>query len=157
MANEISSKLKTIEDKLRKDDNLSGQIDYNEQIAWILFLKSLDLLEKEREKGAIIFGEEFKPILDKEYRWSCWMKKDFTAEERFNFIKDKLLPYLRSLSGTPERELISAVFQEIPTKFMKSPYSLSEVLSLIDEINFYNLEDTHIVSQFYEEALQKIV
>ena len=48
----ISSKLKTIENKLRKDDNLSGQIDYNEQVAWLLFLKSLDLLEEKRQKKA---------------------------------------------------------------------------------------------------------
>ena len=46
----IASKLKTIENKLRRDDNLSGQIDYNEQIAWMLFLKSLELLEEKREK-----------------------------------------------------------------------------------------------------------
>lgn len=33
----ITSKLKTIENKLRKDNNLGGQIDYNEQMAWMLF------------------------------------------------------------------------------------------------------------------------
>lgn len=154
--NNVSSKLKTIENKLRKDDNLSGQIDYNEQITWMLFLKSLDLLEKQREEGASVFGKDSEPILEKQYRWSFWLKEDFTAEQRFEFIKNKLLPYLRQLSGTPERELVAAVFQEIPTKFMKSPYSLSEVLSVIDEINFSDLEDTHVVSQFYEEALQKM-
>lgn len=153
---ELQSKLKTIEDKLRRDDNLSGQIDYNEQIAWMLFLKSLDNLEEKLEKEAAVSGKPVRPILDIEYRWKNWVKTDWTSEERFDFAKTKLFPYLRTLSGTPERELVAQIFQEIPTKFMKSPFSMSEVLALIDGIDLGSLDDSHLVSQFYEEALQKM-
>jgi len=88
----IASKLKTIENKLRKDDNLSGQIDYNEQMAWMLFLKSLDILEEKREKQAMLSEIKFEPILDEKYRWRSWMKSNMTAEEKFNFIKNELIP-----------------------------------------------------------------
>src|SRR3990172_7401823 len=152
----IASKLKTIENKLRKDDNLSGQIDYNEQVAWLLFLKSLDLLEEKRQKKAKFSDKKYEPILDERYRWSNWLHKDMTAEERLAFIKNDLLPYVRKIDTTPERELVASVFQEIPTKFMKSPYAFAEVLALVDELDFHGLEDSKIVTQFYEESLQKM-
>jgi len=152
----IASKLKTIENKLRKDDNLSGQIDYNEQMAWMLFLKSLDILEEKREKQAMLSEIKFEPILDEKYRWRSWMKSNMTAEEKFNFIKNELIPYLRRIDSTPERELVASVFQEIPTKFMKSAYTLAEVLDLIDELDWRTLEDSQIITQFYEESLLKM-
>lgn len=152
----IASKLKAIENKLRRDDNLSGQIDYNEQVAWLLFLKSLDVLEEQRKTKADYRSKKNEPILDQRYRWATWVHGKQTAEERFNFIKNDLLPYLQKINTTPERELIASVFQEIPTKFMKSPYTFGEVLELVDELDFRGLEDSQIVSQFYEESLQKM-
>jgi len=152
----IASKLKTIENKLRKDDNLSGQIDYNEQMAWMLFLKSLDVLEEKREKQGKLASRKFESILDTKYRWRTWMHGDMTAEEKFNFIRGELLPYIRKIDTTPERELVASVFQEIPTKFMKSAYTLAEVLDLIDELDWRTLEDSQIITQFYEESLQKM-
>lgn len=152
----IASKLKTIENKLRKDDNLSGQIDYNEQMAWMLFLKSLDVLEEKREKQGKLADRKFEPILDERYRWRSWMRGRMTAEEKFNFIRGELLPYIRKIDNTPERELVASVFQEIPTKFMKSAYTLAEVLDLIDELDWRTLEDSQIITQFYEESLQKM-
>lgn len=152
----ISSKLKTIENKLRKDDNLSGQIDYNEQMAWMLFLKSLDILEEKREKQGKLAGKKFEPILDEKYRWRTWIHNKMTAEEKFNFIRNELLPYIRKIDTTPERELVASVFQEIPTKFMKSAYTLAEVLDFVDELDWRTLEDSQIITQFYEESLQKM-
>ncbi len=152
----LSTKLKAIENKLRRDDNLAGQIDYNEQMAWMLFLKSLDVLEEKREKQAKLKGEKFDKILDEKYRWRTWMHGDFTAEEKFKFIREELLPYIRKIDDTPERKLVALVFQEIPTKFMKSAYTFAEVLDLIDELDFRTLEDSQIITQFYEESLLKM-
>lgn len=152
----IVSKLKAIENKLRKDDNLSGQIDYNEQTAWMLFLKSLDILDEKREKQAKLSGRKLERIVDEKYRWRIWMRSDLTAEEKFNFVRNELLPYIREIDTTPERELVASVFQEIPTKFMKSPYALAEVLELVDTLDFRGLEDSQIITQFYEESLQKM-
>jgi len=39
---------------------------------------------------------------------------------------------------------------------MKSPYAFAEVLALVDELDFHGLEDSQIVTQFYEESLQKM-
>lgn len=122
----------------------------------MLFLKSLDLLEEKREKQAKLAGKKLEPIIDQKHRWQTWMKADMAAEEKFNFIRNNLLPYIRKIDTTPERELIASVFQEIPTKFMKSPYALAEVMALVDELDFRGLEDSQIITQFYEESLQKM-
>ena len=156
MPSDLTNTLKTIENKLRRDANMSGQIDYNEQIAWMLFLKSLDLLEEKEEVEAAFADKSYKEILSKNYRWSNWLKKDQTAEEKTEFIKHKLFPYLRSLSGTADRELVAQIFVDIPTKLPKSPFTLAEVLDLVDNINLNSTQDTHIVSQFYEQSLQKM-
>ncbi|MCD6384304.1 N-6 DNA methylase, partial [Candidatus Sumerlaeota bacterium] len=65
-------------------------------------------------------------------------------------------PYLRSLRGTPEREKIAGIFQEIRGNRMKSPYNLKDVIDLLDEIDFNNAEDSHILSQIYEELLLRL-
>lgn len=156
MANNLTNTLKTIENKLRRDANMSGQIDYNEQIAWMLFLKALDVLNEKQAKETALAGRIYEPFLESPFTWSALMKDNRTAEVKMDFIKDGLISHLRALSGTPQKELIAQVFEEIPTKFLKSPYNLAEVLDLVDSIDLNNSEDTHIVSQFYEESLLKM-
>ena len=72
------------------------------------------------------------------------------------FIDTKLFPYLQSLSGTPEKERIASIFQEIRGNKMKSPYNLRVVISLLNEIDFNRAEDSHVLSQVYEDLLLKL-
>lgn len=156
MANNLSNTLKTIENKLRRDANMSGQIDYNEQIAWMLFLKALDVLDKQQEQEARLAGRIYDPILYPPFTWSSWIKDDRTAEEKMEFIRTGLIPHLKEQSGYHQRQLIAQVFTDIPTKLPKSPFTLAEVLDLVDSVNLNSTEDTHVVSQFYEESLLKM-
>lgn len=120
------------------------------------FLKSLDVLEEKREKQAKLSGRKIESILDEKYRWRTWMHSDMTAEEKFHFVRPELIPYIRKIDTTPERELVASVFQQIPTKFMDSAYTFAEVLDLIDDLDWRTLEDSQIITQFYEESLQKM-
>lgn len=156
MPGNLSATLKTVENKLRRDSNMSGQIDYNEQIAWMLFLKALDQIEHEQEDAATFKGVSHATILDRAYRWTVWVKVSDTAEQKLGFVKNKLFPYLRSLSGSPVRNLIAQIFDGIPTKLMSSAVGMAEVLDLIDAINLNSNDDTHHLSQFYEESLLKM-
>lgn len=152
----LSNTLKTIENKLRRDANMSGQMDYNEQIAWMLFLKALDALDQKQANEAAYMEKRHEPILAPQFRWSSWVKSNMTAEEKMTFVKTELLPSLRALSGNPQKELVAQVFDGIPTKLLSSPYGMAEVLDLVDSIDLENLEDSHALSQFYEEALLKM-
>ncbi|WP_198018149.1 HsdM family class I SAM-dependent methyltransferase [Hippea jasoniae] len=60
---------------------------------------------------------------------------------------------MKNLSGTPEKEKISEIFKEISGNKIKSVFNLLDVIEKINKINFSDYEDTHILSQVYEELL----
>lgn len=63
---------KNIDDILRKDAGASSELDYVEQTSWILFLKYLDDLEKDKKTEASLAGKEYKYIIDSKFRWEVW-------------------------------------------------------------------------------------
>jgi len=63
---------KNIDDILHKDAGCGSELDYVEQTSWILFLKYLDDLEKDRATVAELTGKPYTPIIDKEYQWTVW-------------------------------------------------------------------------------------
>jgi len=52
---------KNIDDILHKDAGCGSELDYVEQSSWVLFLKYLDDLEKERESAASLAGKDYTP------------------------------------------------------------------------------------------------
>lgn len=122
-------------------------LQYVEQLSWLLFLKLFNDLE-EREK---ILQPDYKPVFKHEYRWSNWAGK-LTGDELLRFIDQELMPYLADLSGTPQKEKIKTIFQEV-RNYIKSGYALAELIELLDEIDFSRPEDTNILSMVYEDLL----
>ena len=57
----FSQTFKNIDNALREEAGCSSELDYTEQSSWILFLKYLDDLEKEREEEALLRGEPYNP------------------------------------------------------------------------------------------------
>ena len=149
-------------DIMRRDDGTSGVLEYMEQLSWLIFLKVFEDVEKRFEAEAKFAGKSYQPIIDPKYRWSSWARKDWGSgrpgekHPLIKFIDEELFPYLRSLSGTSERERIATIFREITGNRMKSAYNLRDVIALIDEIDFNDVEDSHVVSQLYEELLLKL-
>jgi len=174
----VKSDIKAACDIMRRDDGTNATVDYMEQLSWLLFLKIFEKVEQEAEEMALLEGMEYTPIIDKKFRWSNWARgkdwlakpkealKDFVddVEEEFkkisklenaliHFIDNILFPYLRNLSGTPEREKVADVFKEISGNKIKSVYNLLDVIEKIDHIDPSNYEDTQVLSQVYEELL----
>ena len=63
---------KNIDDVLWKEAGCSSELDYTEQTSWMLFLKYLDDLEREREQQAELKGKRYAYLLDEAHRWSSW-------------------------------------------------------------------------------------
>jgi type I restriction enzyme M protein len=141
---------------MRRDDGTTGVLEYMEQLSWLIFLKIFEDIEKRLEIESQVEEAEYRPIIEPKYRWSSWAKTDWRGEQLIKFIDDELFPYLRSLSGTPEKETISTIFSEIAGNRMKSPFNLKDVITVIDEIDFNNPNDSHVVSQVYEELLLRM-
>jgi len=63
---------KNIDDVLWKEAGCTTELDYTEQTSWMLFLKYLDDLERERAIEAELVGKTYQFIIDEPHRWSSW-------------------------------------------------------------------------------------
>ncbi|MBU3664163.1 MAG: SAM-dependent DNA methyltransferase, partial [Bacteroidetes bacterium] len=63
---------KNIDDILHKDAGCGSELDYVEQTSWVLFLKYLDDLERDRATAAELMGKSYSAIIETNYQWSNW-------------------------------------------------------------------------------------
>ena len=161
--------LKSVDDILRTDAGCSTPIDYIEQTSWILFLKYLSDLERERIDEAVLQGKDYKPLLKEEYKWDSWAvpkKADgsqdivnaLTGDDLLEFVNQKLMPYLQSFKTDVENSntleyKIGEVFSEITNK-LQSGYTLRDVLNNVDTLHFLSTEEKHEMSHLYEEKIK---
>lgn len=61
--------IRNIDDILWKEAGCATELDYTEQTSWMLFLKNLDDLERERSMEAELVGKVYDFIIDGEFRW----------------------------------------------------------------------------------------
>ena len=162
---------KAVDDLLRKDAGCTSELDYTEQSSWLLFLKYLDALEKDREQEAKLVGKKYEYILDKKYRWSVWAAPrnalgaiDYnvalTGEDLIEFIKAKLFPYLKGFkqraAGTNTIEYkIGEIFDEVNNK-MSSGYNLRDIIDQIDRLQFGSQNQKHELSDLYEVKIKNM-
>ncbi len=142
-------------DVMRRDDGTTGLVEYVEQSSWMIFLKVFDDLETRFKAESELAGKKYERIIDGKYRWQSWATKDWKAEELVPFIDGELIPHLRSISGSAERQMIGTIFAEIRNR-MRSPYNLKDVIVIFSQIDYNNSDDSHILSQIYEDTLLKL-
>jgi type I restriction enzyme M protein len=162
---------KNIDDVLWKEAGCTTELDYTEQTSWMLFLKYLDDLEKERELRAQVDGKRYSYIIDPAYRWSAWAapktpdgafdhNNALTGPDLIDFVNTKLFPYLqgfrtRAQSADTIEYKISEIFGEIPNKF-RSGYSLRDALELVDALRFRSQAERHELSALYEDKIRRM-
>lgn len=165
---------KNIDDVLRKDAGCSSELDYVEQTSWILFLKYINDLERDRATAAELTGNTYTPLIDPEYRWTTWaapkikngngdLKIDhnaLTGDDLTNFVNNKLFPYLKSFKlsaqGADTIEYkIGEIFSELKNR-LQSGYNLREVINLVDELRFRTHEERHEMSHLYESRIKNM-
>jgi type I restriction enzyme M protein len=158
-------------DILRRDDNCGGVMEYVEHLSWLLFLKFFDEQEAIFEVEAELAGRTYKRVIDESYRWSSWIPKalgqkigengrrstpEWDGEKLMQFVRGELIPYLASLYGSSEREVIAGIFSDRTVIICASPYNLKDVLEIVDSIDFKNPDDIHTVSHIYEDLLKRL-
>ncbi len=159
---------KNIDDILHKDAGCSSELDYVEQTSWILFLKYLSDLEKDKETAAQLTGKTYTKLLDKEYQWSVWAAPKLengkidhnamTGDDLRDFVDNKLFPYLKKFKTSAESPdtieyKVGEIFSELKNR-LQSGYNLREVINLIDELRFRTHTEKHEMSHLYESKIQ---
>ena len=163
---------KNIDDILHKDAGCGSELDYVEQTSWILFLKYLDDLEKDKKKSAKFAGKEYAPIIVPEFRWDVWaMPKDkdgkldhhkaLSGDDLTEFVNNKLFPYLKKFRADNSDNAqtieykIGEIFSELKNR-IQSGYNLREVIDRVDSLRFLKKEDKHEMSHLYEDKIKNM-
>jgi len=173
---------KNIDDILHKDAGCGSELDYVEQTSWVLFLKYLDDLERDRATAAELTGkthglsgvEGYTTIIDKEYQWNNWaapkitngngaLKIDhnaLTGDDLTDFVNNKLFPYLKKFKLSAESAdtieyKIGEIFSELKNR-IQSGYNLREVINRIDELRFRTHAEKHEMSHLYEDKIKNM-
>lgn len=162
---------KNIDDILHKDAGCGSELDYVEQTSWVLFLKYLDDLEKDKKTAAELTGKTYKNILDPKFQWGKWAApkgKDgkldhhtaLTGDDLADFVNIQLFPYLKKFKTDAESAdtieyKIGEIFSELKNR-IQSGYNLREVINRIDELRFRTHAEKHEMSHLYEAKIQNM-
>jgi type I restriction enzyme M protein len=173
---------KNIDDILHKDAGCGSELDYVEQTSWVLFLKYLDDLERDRATAAELTGktlaqsgvEGYTTIIDKAFQWNVWaapkitngngaLKIDhnaLTGDDLTDFVNNKLFPYLKkfkqsAVSADTIEYKIGEIFSELKNR-VQSGYNLREVINRIDELRFRTHAEKHEMSHLYEDKIKNM-
>lgn len=162
---------KNIDDILHKDAGCTSELDYTEQSSWLLFLKYLDALERDRAMEAELEGKAYSFLLEPAYRWESWAapkdsdgtlhhNKAMTGDDLLGFVNGKLFPYLHGFkakaSGPQTLEYkIGEIFGEIKNR-IQSGYNLRDVIERVDELRFGTHKEKHELSHLYEAKIKNM-
>ncbi|MFA5859075.1 MAG: N-6 DNA methylase [Elusimicrobiota bacterium] len=162
---------KNIDDILHKEAGCSSELDYVEQTSWILFLKYLDDLEKDKKTAAKLAGKSYTGIIAPEYSWEVWAvpkdkdgkldhHKALTGDDLKDFVDRKLFTYFKKFKTNAESAdtieyKIGEIFTELKNK-VQSGYNLREVVYLIDELRFRSHVEKHEMSHLYEDKIKNM-
>jgi len=162
---------KNIDDILHKDAGCGSELDYVEQTSWVLFLKYLDDLERDKATAAELTGKAYNPIIEPKYQWNTWAtpkgadgKIDhhaaLTGDDLTDFVNIELFPYLKkfkkdAVSADTIEYKIGEIFSELKNR-VQSGYNLREVINRIDELRFRTHAEKHEMSHLYEDKIKNM-
>ncbi len=161
---------KNIDDILHKDSGCGSELDYVEQTSWLLFLKYLDDLEKDKETAAELTGETYSNILEPEFQWNVWAAPKLetgkidhnamTGDDLTDFVNVKLFPYLKkfklnAINADTIEYKIGEIFSELKNR-IQSGYNLRDVIDHIDELRFRTHKEKHEMSHLYESKIKNM-
>jgi len=162
---------KNIDDVLWKDAGCGSELDYIEQTSWVLFLKYIDDLEKEKMDSEKLAGKTYNSIIDPEFQWSVWAApkgkdgkldhhKALTGDDLIDFVNQKLFPYFKKFKLNAQNAdtiqyKIGEIFSELKNR-IQSGYTLREVINLIDKLSFGSNAEKHEMSHLYESKIQNM-
>jgi len=162
---------KNIDDILHKDAGCSSELDYVEQTSWILFLKYLDDLEKDKKTAAKLASKTYSNIISSEFQWEVWAfpkdkdgkldhHKALTGDDLKDFVDHKLFSYLKKFKVGAESAdtieyKIGEIFSELKNR-IQSGYNMREVINLIDDLRFRSHAEKHEMSHLYEDKIKNM-
>ena len=81
-------------DIIRQDERCRCEIDYVEQLSWVLCLKYLEDFENDRKAEAELSGKAYNEIIRHEYKWETWTApKDKNGKIDYHKLDNQVFQY----------------------------------------------------------------
>ena len=155
----MSNFVKRVRDIMRNDAGINGDAQRIEQIAWMLFLKVYDVKEQDWEWDE----EDYQSIIPEKCRWRNWGHdedgKGMTGDILLDFINNTLFPTLKNLPVNADTPIKKAIVQTTfadANNYMKDGVLLRQVISVIDELDLTDYEESHAFGEIYETILKEL-
>jgi len=165
----MQAQINRITDILRRDDGISGAMQYTEQISRILFLRYFDEYEKNQEAIALLNNTTYTPLLTEEFQRDTRacpkdangkldINKAMSGDDLKIFVNKKLFPQLKSFRNIDAdyhsmKYKIGEIFYFVSNR-IESGHTLREILDIIDGLSFQSKDDLFELSHIYENLLQ---
>lgn len=156
----ITGEIKNKIDKIWTDmwaGGVTNPLTVIEQITYLMFIRSLDEKELEKESFEALTGEKMDKIFPQDedgqsMRWSKFLNKD--SREIFDIISQKVFPFIKSLNGDNAsaftRYMENAMFM-IPT-----PQILQKIITGLEDLYEKDLTGLDMQGDLYEYMLDKL-
>jgi type I restriction enzyme M protein len=157
----ISGTIKSIQDTMREDVGVDGDVQRLGQLVWMLFLKVVDDRENELATLALLEGITFKSPIPEKFRWRNWAANDegMTGDELKDFIDNELFPALQNLAvenDDPRARVVQNVFADA-YNYMKSGGLIRKVINQIQRgFDFNKSKERHAFGDIYEQLLRDL-
>ncbi|SDY18675.1 type I restriction-modification system subunit M [Acinetobacter kyonggiensis] len=157
----ISGTIKSIQDTMREDVGVDGDVQRLGQLVWMLFLKVVDDRENELATLALLEGQTFKSPIPEKFRWRNWAANDegMTGDELKDFIDNQLFPALQNLAvenDDPRARVVQNVFADA-YNYMKSGGLIRKIINQIQKgFDFNKSKERHAFGDIYEQLLRDL-
>jgi type I restriction enzyme M protein len=155
----LTNFIKRIQDIMRKDKGVgTNDVLILEQLVWLLFLFIYD----NKEDAWELYEDVYVSIIPEECRWRNWAVDQMdgnalTGDALLIFIDQKLLPSLKNLEidETTDRRksIVKSIFEDA-NNYMKNGTYFRQLVNLINEMDFENIDERHAFNEIYEELLR---
>lgn len=128
-----------------------------EQLTYLMFIRSLDEKELEKEQVEALSGESLSKVFPQDeagqsMRWSKFKTKD--SREIYDIVGTKVFPFIKAMNGENtssfSRYMQDAMFL-IPT-----PQILQKIITGLDELYEHDIKDLDMQGDIYEYMLGKL-
>lgn len=169
----VSGFVKRVRDIMRNDAGINGDAQRIEQIAWMLFLKVYDSKEYDWDMEE----DNYESIIPEQCRWRNWAHdetgKGLTGDALLDFVNNTLFPVLKGkdvkdsdggilIKGievskdTPIKKAIVKTTFEDANNYMKDGVLLRQLISVIDELDLSDYNESHAFGEIYETILREL-
>lgn len=157
----LTNFIKRIQDVMRKDKGVgTNEVLILEQLVWLLFLFVYDYKEEEWE----LYEDEYESIIPERFRWRNWAVdnsdgKSLTGDKLLEFVDRELLPALKTLQIDERTErrkaIVKAIFEDA-NNFMKDGTRMRQIINIINELDFDEMDERHAFNDIYETLLKQL-